>query len=163
LWAYAAQSYRLYAIAADIAMYGVPALLGIQTVLLGMVVWSFLRCAFTITTSDHMRSVLMNMAALCIVSLSGCLCMVALGLLLATPACYGTSCYQAVSVLYRLGQCLLFVAVFGVLWVKDNAKRTRPLFGQLELHVESGTLLPQQTAPQRSRPPPAITLSAHIP
>ncbi|KAJ2764363.1 hypothetical protein IWQ56_004513 [Coemansia nantahalensis] len=163
LWAFAAQSYRLYTITTDVATYGIPAMLGTQTALLGMVVWSFLRCAFTIAISNHMRSVLKNMAALCVISLSGCLCMVVQGLLLATPASFRTGGYHAVSVLYHLGQCLLCIAILGVLWVKDHAKRTRPLLGQLEFRADGVTCTQHQLAPQRAQAPLEITALPRVP
>ncbi|KAJ2782706.1 hypothetical protein H4R18_002132 [Coemansia javaensis] len=151
LWAFAAESYQLYAITTTLVMYEVPAVLGVQTALLVLLVWSFLRQTSRIAISVHTRSVLLNVSALCVIALAGCLCLVALGALLATPARYELGGYQAVVVLYQLGQTLLFVSILGVLWVKDRAKRTRPLFIQNELGDDDRTY--PLRPPEHSSPP----------
>ncbi|KAJ1987098.1 hypothetical protein GGI25_003341 [Coemansia spiralis] len=136
LWAFAAESYPLSGIADAIVLYEMPAVFSIQTALLCFLIVSFLHRTFGIAISKHTKSVLRNVAVLCVTALLGCICIVALSITITTSARYFVQGYLTIVVLYSLGQCLLFVAIFGALWVRGHAKRTRPLFNQHEFYVD---------------------------
>ncbi|KAI8322940.1 hypothetical protein GQ54DRAFT_127995 [Martensiomyces pterosporus] len=136
VWGFAAESHPLATTAGMVVLYEMPVVFGVQTALLGFLVWAFLRRTFEIAISLYTKSVLRNVSILCVVALVGCLCIVAFSITLTTPARCSTQGYMAVVVLYQLGQCLLFFAIFAAFWVRDHAKRTRPLFHQHEFYAE---------------------------
>ncbi|KAJ2007887.1 hypothetical protein GGI04_001346 [Coemansia thaxteri] len=136
LWAFAAESYQFLVVVDLVIAYEIPAIFGLQTLLLGYLAWSFLHHSSRIAISKHTKSSLRNVIVLCMVAILGCACMVAMGVTVASPARYTLSGYMAVTVLYKLGQCLMLVAIFGVHWVREHARRTRPKVNEHEFYVD---------------------------
>ncbi|KAI7825573.1 hypothetical protein BX661DRAFT_206360 [Kickxella alabastrina] len=130
LLAFAAQSYQLEVVVNMVLAFEIPAIFGVQTLLLTILIWSFLSRTFGIAISKHTKAAVHNLAVLCVIALLGCLCIVALSITLATPARYTLHGYMAVVVLYEL-------AIFAALWVRDHARRTRHLYSQYEFYVDS--------------------------
>ncbi|KAJ1941490.1 hypothetical protein FBU59_003484 [Linderina macrospora] len=135
-WAYAAESHGLVQIVSMVLEYEMPVVFGVQTALLAMLITAFLTRTFRIAISRYTKTVLRNVAIMCLVALLGCLCILVLSILLATNGPMYVSGYMAATVLYSLGQCLLFIAIFAALWIRDHAKRTRPMFHEHEFYVD---------------------------
>ncbi|KAJ2909306.1 hypothetical protein GGI21_002016, partial [Coemansia aciculifera] len=107
LWAFAAESYQFLMIADLVTAYEIPAIFGLQTALLIYLVWSFLRRTTIIAISRHTKKALRNVAVLCTVAISGCICLLVMGVVIASPARYTVAGYLAVIMLYKLGQFLV--------------------------------------------------------
>ncbi|KAJ2067151.1 hypothetical protein GGH13_005426, partial [Coemansia sp. S155-1] len=136
LWAFAAESYQFLMIANLVIAYEVPTIFGLQTVLLGYLVWSFLRRTTIIAISTHTKKALRNVTVLCVVAIIGCTFIVVMSVVIASPAQFTVAGYVAVIVLYKLGQCLILTSIFSVLWVRKHARRTRPQVSEHEFYVE---------------------------
>ncbi|ORX66023.1 hypothetical protein DL89DRAFT_286580 [Linderina pennispora] len=106
-WAYAAESHGLVQIVNTVLTFEMPVVFGVQTVLLAMLITAFLTRTFRIAISRYTKAVLRNVAIMC-----------------------------SARFLYSLGQCLLFFAIFAALWIRDHAKRTRPMFHEHEFYVD---------------------------